>query len=115
MKRASKKSVPKKRLGRPATGRNPVTAIRLSPEMRATVDSWASKQADAPSRSEAIRRLVEKGLMSEKSASQLAGETIDDLADAKTSTAEKRSRKHSLMKGPEEFRGQREDEAKRRK
>ena len=115
MKRVSKNAVPEKRPGRPATGRDPVTAIRLSPEMRGTVDAWASKQADAPSRSEAIRQLVEKGLMSEKSASQLAGETIDDLADATATTAEKRSRKDSLMEGPEEFRGQREDEAKRKR
>jgi hypothetical protein len=39
-----------------------VTAIRLSPDMREAVDAWASKQKDAPSRSEAIRRLVELGL-----------------------------------------------------
>lgn len=51
-----------KRRGRPATGRDPVTAIRLSAELRASVDKWASKQEDEPSRSEAIRRLVEMGL-----------------------------------------------------
>lgn len=54
--------VPKKRRGRPATGKDPVTAIRLSPEIRQAVDAWATKQKDAPSRSEAIRRLVELGL-----------------------------------------------------
>jgi hypothetical protein len=48
--------------GRPATGQDPVTAIRLSKEMRATVDAWAANQDDQPSRSEAIRRLVELGL-----------------------------------------------------
>jgi hypothetical protein len=30
--------------------------------MRETVDAWASRQPDTPSRSEAIRRLVELGL-----------------------------------------------------
>ena len=47
---------------RPATGQNPVTAIRLSDKMRESVDAWAGRQDDTPSRSEAIRRLVELGL-----------------------------------------------------
>jgi hypothetical protein len=60
--KASKKNVVRKRPGRPATGQDPVTAIRLSKEMRAAVDTWAAAQDDKPSRSEAIRRLVELGL-----------------------------------------------------
>lgn len=55
-------SVIRKKRGRPATGQDPVTAIRLSPEMREAVDAWAAKQKDEPSRSESIRRLVELGL-----------------------------------------------------
>jgi metal-responsive CopG/Arc/MetJ family transcriptional regulator len=43
-----------------------VTAIRLSKELRATVDKWAGQQDDAPGRSEAIRRLVELGLKAKK-------------------------------------------------
>jgi hypothetical protein len=58
----SKKNVVRKRPGRPATGQDPVTAIRLSKELRGTVDKWAASQDDQPSRSEAIRRLVELGL-----------------------------------------------------
>ena len=58
----SNQVVPKKGRGRPATGRDPVTAIRLSKELRATVDKWAGKEDDRPGRSEAIRRLVELGL-----------------------------------------------------
>lgn len=54
--------LPKRKGGRPATGRDPVTAIRLSQEFREAVDKWAAKQDDAPARSEAIRRLVELGL-----------------------------------------------------
>ncbi|MDA9465344.1 hypothetical protein XH87_12225 [Bradyrhizobium sp. CCBAU 53415] len=53
--------IPKRR-GRPATGRDPVTAIRLSDDLKAAVDAWAAKQEDAPARSEAIRRLVLLGL-----------------------------------------------------
>jgi hypothetical protein len=48
--------------GRKPTGRDPVTAIRLSPEFIAQVEAWATKQPDKPGRSEAIRRLVELGL-----------------------------------------------------
>jgi hypothetical protein len=48
--------------GRPATGRDPVRAIRLSDEFLDNVDYWATQQEDQPSRSEAIRRLVEIGL-----------------------------------------------------
>jgi hypothetical protein len=58
----SKKNVVRKRPGRPATGQDPVTAIRLSAELRANVDAWAAAQDDEPGRSEAIRRLVELGL-----------------------------------------------------
>jgi hypothetical protein len=57
-----KKNVVRKRPGRPATGQDPVTAIRLSADLRANVDAWASAQDDQPGRSEAIRRLVELGL-----------------------------------------------------
>jgi Arc/MetJ-type ribon-helix-helix transcriptional regulator len=60
--KSSTKNVVRKRPGRPATGQDPVTAIRLSKELRETVDDWAAKQGDHPGRSEAIRRLVELGL-----------------------------------------------------
>lgn len=62
----SKQVVPKKRRGRPATGRDPVTAIRLSEELRANIDAWAAVQEDELGRSEAIRRLVELGLKAKK-------------------------------------------------
>jgi hypothetical protein len=52
--------------GRPATGRfsDPVSAIRLSADIKARIDAWAAKQPDKPSRSETIRRLIELGLAS---------------------------------------------------
>jgi hypothetical protein len=58
----SNKVIPKRKPGRPATGNDPVRAIRLSDEFIAKVDHWAGKQVDEPGRSEAIRRLVELGL-----------------------------------------------------
>jgi hypothetical protein len=36
--------------------------MRLSPSMKSKVEAWAEKQPDAPSRSEALRRLVEMAL-----------------------------------------------------
>jgi hypothetical protein len=56
-----KKVILKKR-GRPATGNDPVRAMRLSDDFMAKVDAFAAQQDDKPGRSEAIRRLVELGL-----------------------------------------------------
>jgi hypothetical protein len=50
----------KKGRGRPATGRDPVSAVRLPVELTAAVDKWA--EDNEANRSEAIRRLVELGL-----------------------------------------------------
>jgi ribbon-helix-helix CopG family protein len=36
--------------------------VRLQPDQLAAVDAWAAKQHDAPSRPEAIRRLVSQAL-----------------------------------------------------
>jgi hypothetical protein len=53
---------PKKRgPGRPATGRDPMLGLRVPKELTAAVDTWAKAHA-IESRSEAIRRLVERGL-----------------------------------------------------
>src|SRR3954451_15738918 len=87
---AAKKT--KKKRGRPATGRDPVTAIRLPEDLRVRDEAWAAKLGDTPSRSEAIRRLIEIGLASvgtakrsdKKSAAKaagLAGEMVDYLSD----------------------------------
>jgi predicted DNA-binding protein len=56
------KVIPKKKRGRgrPATGRDPVTAVRLPDELRGAVDQWALEKG--MSRSEAIRSLIERGL-----------------------------------------------------
>lgn len=59
--------VVQKRRGRPATGQDPVSAIRLSIELRAEIDAWAAEQPDKPSRSQAIRRLVEEALKAHQS------------------------------------------------
>jgi hypothetical protein len=56
----------KRRGGRPATGHDPVTALRMPPALTARVDEWAKQQPDQPSRSEAIRRMIEIALIKEK-------------------------------------------------
>jgi hypothetical protein len=85
-----KRSIPvvRKKRGRPATGQDPVTAIRLSAGLKTDIDGWVSAQADKPDRSEAIRRLVQKGLDSDK--------------------------KRRFIKGPREFRDVRSDQPKKK-
>lgn len=86
----------------------------------ARVDDWAAKQSDGPSRSEAIRRLVELGLTvkpkarprahdQKDRARYLAGQAIDKMADAVAADDEKAGSKRPLIKGPEEFREVRVD------
>lgn len=110
----------KKKRGRPATGRDPVTAIRLPDDLRVRVEAWATKQGDTPSRSEAIRRLIEMGLASvraakptsKKSAAKaagLAGEMVDYLSDPSVPADVREKRKRRLLKGPSEFREMRAD------
>src|SRR5262249_8250309 len=55
------KVIPKKR-GRPATGKDPLLSFRAPPELRRDIDKWRKRQPDRPSRSEAIRQLLERGL-----------------------------------------------------
>jgi predicted DNA binding CopG/RHH family protein len=60
MKKARKKVIPKKKRGRPATGKDPLVALRLPDSMIAAIDRAA--ESDGVSRSEKIRRLIEKSL-----------------------------------------------------
>jgi hypothetical protein len=109
--------------GRPATGQVPVTAIRLSDELRTKVDAWALRQEDQPPRSEAIRRLIEQALApttslrqrspeSRRKAAELAAEEIDRLGQPSDSSEEHARRKRRLIKGPREFRGVRGNQPK---
>jgi hypothetical protein len=62
----SRRNVLRKKPGRPSTGQDPVTAIRLSPDLRAAIDEWRRHEPDLPARSEAIRRLVVIGLKKQR-------------------------------------------------
>jgi len=57
--------VKRKRRGRPATGQLPLIGFRASWALRDDVADWAGAQRDRPSLSEAIRRLVRRGLRRE--------------------------------------------------
>jgi hypothetical protein len=59
---STQKVIPKKKMGRPATGRDPIRTFRLSDEKVAEIDAWAGRQPDKPSRSEALRRLIDLGM-----------------------------------------------------
>ena len=122
MKNAIRKKVGGKRpgAGRPATGQDPSRTFRLSDEFIANLDAWAVQQPDKPTRSEAIRRLVELGLTVKKRpkqpaparadrAKEMAAKQLDHLVDQSASAEEQASRKHRLLKGPEEFRNVRVD------
>ena len=87
----------------------------------AQVEAWAA--ANDVTRSDAICRLVELGLMARVKptqlnatrAKELAGTVIDNLADSAASADDQASRKSRLLKGPEEFREARVDRPKARK
>jgi metal-responsive CopG/Arc/MetJ family transcriptional regulator len=104
-----------------------VTAIRLSSELRHTVDRWAEKQDDKPGRSEAIRRLVELGLKVKTEAKpvrrpgrrlraqELATNAIEKIVDSAAPPEERAQRRLRLTKGPTEFREDRVDLPKAKK
>jgi hypothetical protein len=58
------KAKPKKR-GRPATGKDPMLGFRAPPKLRRAIDAWRKHRPDRPSRSKAIRQLIELGLAAE--------------------------------------------------
>ena len=68
MKKATPKSHGGARLGsgRRPTGKDATRTLRLSDDFIDQIDHWATQQEDQPSRSEAIRRLVEIGLKAKK-------------------------------------------------
>jgi hypothetical protein len=115
------KVTPKKRRGRPATGRDPHVTSRMPQPLIDQVEAWAS--ANDATRSEAFRRLVELGLAGAKKfaapsqqtrtkAKKFAAEQIDRMGNSTATAEEQASRKQRLLKGPEEFREARVDRPK---
>jgi hypothetical protein len=54
--------ISKKRRGPPPTGQGTPIVTRLHPPQLAQLDAWIAQQDDAPSRPEAIRRLMAIGI-----------------------------------------------------
>jgi len=93
---------------------------RWHPPTLKAIDGWRRQQQDAPSRAEAIRRLVEFALegipptkqrspQARSKAHDLASNQIDRLSDASATDEERQQRKRRLLKGPKEFREVRDD------
>lgn len=108
----------RKQRGRPATGQDPVTAVRLPPELKSKVGMWANRQKGKPSLSKAIRQLLERALAGTAAPSQrdkgrtrlaanLAAREIDQLGDQSATGEERANRKRRLLSGPKEFRDMR--------
>jgi hypothetical protein len=90
--------------------------FRPTPSLRAAIVKWAERQADTLTLSQAVCRLVERGLavnaMKEggpsrngqtRRARKMAGEAIDNMTDATATAHDKVARKRDLLNGPEEF------------
>src|SRR6266403_5771499 len=121
MKKAMPKTIGGKRpgAGRPATGAAPSRTFRLSDEFMAALDAWAAQQSDEPSRSEAIRRLVELGLKvrmparpdtqpgRKLRAQELATKAIERIIDPAAPPEERAQRRRRLTEGAPEFRDDR--------
>ena len=97
--------------------------LRVHPPLLTNLDDWIARQDNSPSRPEAIRRLVEKGLTAESTsrprnkktaqrASELASREIKDLGDTSQPLEEQQRRKRQLIQGPKEFRDIRADRPK---
>jgi Arc/MetJ-type ribon-helix-helix transcriptional regulator len=110
---------PKKRRGRPATGKDPLVSARLPQTLIDQVEHWAA--SSEASRSEAIRRLVELGLETRAPAKpaikasnktravELAAKAVDKMIDPTAPADERVRRRRRLTKGPQEFREDRVD------
>jgi hypothetical protein len=117
------KVAPKKRRGRPATGKDPHIAARMPPALIAEVETWAA--ANDTSRSDAFRRLVELGLTVKARSKQgssaradkanaMASDQLDQLVDQSASSEQQANRKRRLLRGPEEFQSVRVDRGKQK-
>jgi hypothetical protein len=111
---------------RPTSGREAISAVKLSERLTADVDAWA--EAHDTVRSDAIRRLVELGLRATAVTAapvpvrsdpgeleDLAVRQIGQLLDPSLPTAERERRIRRLTEGPPEFSDERIDLPKPRK
>lgn len=111
---------------RPGTGRDAISAVKMSEKLTADVDAWA--EAHDTIRSDAIRQLIELGLDSTPSADSagsarrgpvevedLAARQIGQLLDPSLPPEERERRIRRLTEGPPEFSNERIDLPKLKK
>ena len=116
---------PDQPIRRPTSGREAISAVKLSERLTADVDAWA--EAHDTVRSDAIRQLVELGLRATVASAapvpvccdpgeleDLAVRQIDRLLDPLLPTAERERRIRRLTEGPPEFADERIDLPKHR-
>jgi hypothetical protein len=117
---------PNQAIRRPTSGREAISAVKMSEKLTADVDAWAEAQDMV--RSDAIRQLVELGLSVAPPAAShgfasrdpvdiegLAVKQIDQLLDPTLPTAERERRIRRLTEGPPEFSEERIDLPKPRR
>jgi hypothetical protein len=113
-------------IARPGSGRDAVSAVKMSEKLTAEVDAWA--EAHRMVRSDAIRQLIELGLRVMPSADHsggarrdpvqiedLAVKQIDRLLDPSLPVDERERRIRRLTGGPPEFSDERIDLPKPKK
>ena len=111
---------------RPRTGRDAISAVKMSERLTADVDAWT--EAHDTVRSDAIRQLVELGLSATPSGDSLgstprgpdeiedqAVKQIGQLLDPSLPIAERERRTRRLTEGPPEFSDERIDLPKLKK
>jgi hypothetical protein len=115
--------ITRKKRGPPATGKGELIGVRIQPNLVQVLDRWIAAQLTTVSRPEAIRQLIERALAtatpsasakagSRRKAAEMAGQTIDQLADQTATDEQRAGRKRRLVKGPREFRDMRGDQPK---
>jgi hypothetical protein len=110
-----------KKRGRPkTTGKGELIGVRILPPLLKELDVWIGAQEPRPSRPEAIRKFLERGLAQPsgrrspgkrkaQKASELADRVAEHIVDKSLPLEEQQRRKRALIKGPREFREIRED------
>jgi hypothetical protein len=97
--------------------------LRLREPQLALLDAWIGRQADEPSRPEAVRRLLDyalsrlgeskRGRAMARKASELASRELESFIDKSKPMDERERAKQHLVQGPREFRDIRGDLPKR--
>ncbi len=77
---AQETAITKKQRGPAPTGKGTLVGVRLQPADLEALDTWIAGQPEPrPSRPQAVRRLIERGLVAEENAPAISSKLADDL------------------------------------